>query len=128
GGQGLPTGAPHRASPVTAMPPWSPLYPISYFLPAVMPPGPAQINPPWNRLLDRGAVWLLTGTPVPRMDSAMSSKTSVTLSEPHPQDAVALAPLVSPIRRPAGLVDEVYNRVRADIMSLKIAPDTRITI
>lgn len=58
----------------------------------------------------------------------MSSKTSVTLSEPHPQDAVALAPLVSPIRRPAGLVDEVYNRVRADIMSLKIAPDTRITI
>ncbi len=35
---------------------------------------------------------------------------------------------VTPIRRPAGLVDEVYNRVRADIMSLKIPPDTRITI
>ena len=33
-----------------------------------------------------------------------------------------------PIQRPAGLVDEVYNRVRDDIMSLKIAPDTRITI
>lgn len=33
-----------------------------------------------------------------------------------------------PIQRPAGLVDEVYNRVRADIMSLKIPPDTRITI
>jgi DNA-binding GntR family transcriptional regulator len=37
-------------------------------------------------------------------------------------------PIVTPIRRPTGLVDEVYNRVRADIMSLKIAPDTRITI
>ena len=36
--------------------------------------------------------------------------------------------VVTPIRRPAGLVDEVYNRVRADIMSLKIPPDTRITI
>ena len=36
--------------------------------------------------------------------------------------------VVMPIRRPAGLVDEVYNRVRADIMSLKIPPDTRITI
>lgn len=33
-----------------------------------------------------------------------------------------------PIQRPAGLVDEVYNRVRDDIMSLKIPPDTRITI
>ena len=33
-----------------------------------------------------------------------------------------------PIQRPAGLVDEVYNRVRADIMSLKISPGTRITI
>lgn len=38
------------------------------------------------------------------------------------------APPVKPIQRPAGLVDEVYNRVRDDIMSLKIPPDTRITI
>lgn len=35
---------------------------------------------------------------------------------------------IRPIQRPAGLVDEVYNRVRDDIMSLKIPPDTRITI
>src|SRR3954463_177150 len=35
---------------------------------------------------------------------------------------------IKPIQRPAGLVDEVYNRVRDDIMALKIPPDTRITI
>jgi DNA-binding GntR family transcriptional regulator len=33
-----------------------------------------------------------------------------------------------PIPRPAGLVEEVYTRVRAEIMSLAIPPDTRITI
>jgi DNA-binding GntR family transcriptional regulator len=32
------------------------------------------------------------------------------------------------IARPSGLVDEVYRRVRADIMSLKIPPDTRISV
>lgn len=51
--------------------------------------------------------------------------------KPSAPAMLATAPepaLVSPIRRPAGLVDEVYNRVRADIMSLKIPPDTRITI
>jgi DNA-binding GntR family transcriptional regulator len=32
------------------------------------------------------------------------------------------------IQRSAGLVDEVYARIRADIMSLKIPPDTRITV
>ena len=45
-------------------------------------------------------------------------------SAPEPQAEA----VVMPIRRPAGLVDDVYNRVRADIMSLKIPPDTRITI
>ncbi|MER1966678.1 GntR family transcriptional regulator [Castellaniella sp. GW247-6E4] len=32
------------------------------------------------------------------------------------------------IRRPSGLVDEVYARIRADIMALKIAPDAHISI
>jgi len=32
------------------------------------------------------------------------------------------------IARPSGLVDEVYRRIRADIMSLKILPDTRISV
>lgn len=33
-----------------------------------------------------------------------------------------------PIQRPTGLVEEVYTRVRAEIMSLAIPPDTRVTI
>ncbi len=33
-----------------------------------------------------------------------------------------------PIQRPTGLVEEVYSRVRAEIMSLAIPPDTRVTI
>ena len=33
-----------------------------------------------------------------------------------------------PIPRPTGLVEEVYSRVRAEIMSLAIPPDTRVTI
>ncbi|HEX3754147.1 MAG TPA: GntR family transcriptional regulator [Rhizomicrobium sp.] len=32
------------------------------------------------------------------------------------------------IARPSGLVDEVYRRIRSDIMSLKIPPDTRISV
>jgi DNA-binding GntR family transcriptional regulator len=32
------------------------------------------------------------------------------------------------IARPSGLVDEVYRRIRADIMSLKIPPDSRISV
>jgi DNA-binding GntR family transcriptional regulator len=32
------------------------------------------------------------------------------------------------IKRSPGLVDEIYNVIRADIMSLKIPPDTRISI
>ena len=31
-----------------------------------------------------------------------------------------------PIQRPTGLVEEVYTRVRAEIMSLAIPPDTRV--
>src|ERR1700743_354853 len=32
------------------------------------------------------------------------------------------------IARPSGLVDEFYRGIRADIMSLKIPPDTRISV
>jgi DNA-binding GntR family transcriptional regulator len=41
---------------------------------------------------------------------------------------VAAEPASRPIQRPAGLVEEVYVRVRAEIMSLAIPPDTRVTI
>jgi DNA-binding GntR family transcriptional regulator len=40
----------------------------------------------------------------------------------------APAEMARPIQRPTGLVEEVYTRVRAEIMSLAIAPDTRVTI
>src|ERR1700742_5381664 len=33
-----------------------------------------------------------------------------------------------PIVRPSGLADEVYRRIRADIMSLKLPPDTRVSV
>jgi DNA-binding GntR family transcriptional regulator len=33
-----------------------------------------------------------------------------------------------PIVRPSGLADEVYRRIRADIMSLRIPPDTRVSV
>src|SRR4029079_13842979 len=33
-----------------------------------------------------------------------------------------------PLQRPSGLVEDVYNRIRADIMSLKIPPDTRVSV
>src|SRR5258708_12714614 len=32
------------------------------------------------------------------------------------------------IARPSGLAEEVYRRVRADIMSLKLPPDTRVSV
>jgi DNA-binding GntR family transcriptional regulator len=32
------------------------------------------------------------------------------------------------IERPAGLADSVYQRIRADIMSLKIPPDTKVSV
>src|SRR5215467_14076831 len=32
------------------------------------------------------------------------------------------------IARPPGLADEVYRRIRADIMSLRIPPDSRVTV
>jgi DNA-binding GntR family transcriptional regulator len=33
-----------------------------------------------------------------------------------------------PIVRPSGLAEEVYRRIRSDIMSLRIAPDTRVSV
>src|SRR5690349_8077250 len=32
------------------------------------------------------------------------------------------------IARPPGLAEEVYRRIRADIMSLKLPPDTRVSV
>lgn len=32
------------------------------------------------------------------------------------------------ITRPAGLAEEVYNRLRSDIMSLRLAPDARVSV
>src|SRR3569623_3574158 len=32
------------------------------------------------------------------------------------------------IARPSGLAEEAYRRIRADIMSLKLPPDTRVTV
>jgi DNA-binding GntR family transcriptional regulator len=32
------------------------------------------------------------------------------------------------IARPSGLAEEVYRRIRADIMSLKLPPDTRVSV
>src|SRR3569833_3654409 len=43
-------------------------------------------------------------------------------------DAETVELSARPIQRPTGLVEEVYNRVRAEIMSLGIPPDTRVTI
>ena len=33
-----------------------------------------------------------------------------------------------PIARPSGLAEEVYRRIRADIMSLKLPPDSRVSV
>ena len=33
-----------------------------------------------------------------------------------------------PIARPSGLAEEVYRRIRADIMSLRLPPDTRVSV
>ena len=32
------------------------------------------------------------------------------------------------IARPPGLADEVYRRIRADIMSLKLPPESRVSV
>jgi DNA-binding GntR family transcriptional regulator len=33
-----------------------------------------------------------------------------------------------PLQRPSGLVEDVYNRIREDIMSLKIPPDSKVSV
>ena len=40
----------------------------------------------------------------------------------------SLADAYRPITRPSGLAEEVYRRIRADIMSLKLPPDTRVSV
>src|SRR5882672_2172962 len=41
---------------------------------------------------------------------------------------VAAKELSAPIVRPSGLAEEVYRRIRADIMSLRLPPDTRVSV
>jgi DNA-binding GntR family transcriptional regulator len=33
-----------------------------------------------------------------------------------------------PLQRPSGLVEDVYNRIREDIMSMKIPPDSKVSV
>jgi DNA-binding GntR family transcriptional regulator len=40
----------------------------------------------------------------------------------------SLADAYRPITRPSGLAEEVYRRIRSDIMSLKLPPDTRVSV
>jgi len=40
----------------------------------------------------------------------------------------AVEPADRSIARPSGLAEEVYRRIRADIMSLRIAPDSRVSV
>ena len=40
----------------------------------------------------------------------------------------AAEPADRSIARPSGLAEEVYRRIRADIMSLRIPPDTRVSV
>jgi DNA-binding GntR family transcriptional regulator len=55
---------------------------------------------------------------------------SVKIHRPAMNSPISLVPPEAPrqIARPSGLVDEVYRRIRADIMSLKIPPDSRISV
>ena len=43
-------------------------------------------------------------------------------------DAATAKQSPSQIARPSGLAEEVYRRIRADIMSLKLPPDTRVSV
>jgi DNA-binding GntR family transcriptional regulator len=53
------------------------------------------------------------------------AKTSLSVGKfPMPPVTEAERPIV----RPSGLADEVYRRIRADIMSLRIPPDTRVSV
>jgi DNA-binding GntR family transcriptional regulator len=40
----------------------------------------------------------------------------------------SLSPAQKEISRPPGLADEVYRRIRANIMSLKLPPETRVSV
>jgi len=54
------------------------------------------------------------------------AKTSLSVGKvPH---MVQMNDAYRPISRPSGLAEEVYRRIRADIMSLRIPPDTRVSV
>ena len=58
--------------------------------------------------------------------------TSTVMSTDTKPSSSTPAPVVpesrGQIKRPAGLVEDVYGRIREDIMSLKIAPNARISV
>ena len=45
-----------------------------------------------------------------------------------PQPVNPPAATRGPLQRPSGLVEDVYNRIREDIMSLKIPPDSKVSV
>ena len=45
-----------------------------------------------------------------------------------PSNPVSARPADRPIIRPSGLVEEVYRRIRADILSLRLPPETRVSV
>lgn len=53
---------------------------------------------------------------------------SIDTKDPRVIPVAATADSRGQIKRPSGLVDDVYGRIREDIMSLKIPPNTRISV
>jgi DNA-binding GntR family transcriptional regulator len=74
--------------------------------------------------------------PFPRFSAENRPKWTVRMTPPKTRTTPRLRVVPAspaelsgqPIQRPTGLVEEVYTRVRAEIMSLAIPPDTRVTI
>jgi DNA-binding GntR family transcriptional regulator len=54
------------------------------------------------------------------------AKTSLSVGKVP--SVLAVSEADRPIVRPSGLAEEVYRRVRADIMSLRLPPDTRVSV
>ena len=53
---------------------------------------------------------------------------SIDTKDPRVIPVTATADGRGQIKRASGLVDDVYSRIREDIMSLKIPPNTRISV
>jgi len=50
------------------------------------------------------------------------------MAQEHPSVAPANDPATTPIRRPAGLANEIYDTIFSQLMALKIPPGSRITV